>query len=60
MSLLPEGEELRRAIKWIACRLNENADLKLGSLLQEAIFKFNISPRDAEFLVNFYRKKDGQ
>ena len=60
MSLLPEGEELRRAIKWISSRLNEDADQGLASLLQEAIFKFDLSPRDGEFLLNFYRKKTGQ
>lgn len=60
MSLLPEGEELRRAIKWISSRLDEDAGQKLAPLLQEAIFKFDISPKDAEFLLNFYRKKPGQ
>ena len=60
MSLLPEGEELRRAIKWISSRLTEDSDLGLAPLLQEAIFKFDLSPKDAEFLLNFYRKKPGQ
>jgi len=60
MSLLPEGEELRRAIKWISSQLNEDADQGLASLLEKAIFKFDISPKDAEFLLNFYRKKAGQ
>ena len=60
MSLLPEGEELRRAIKWISSRLTEDADQGLAPLLQAAIFKFDISPKDAEFLLNFYRKKPGQ
>jgi len=60
MSLLPEGEELRRAIKWISSQLNEDTDQGLAPLLQKAIFKFDISPKDAEFLLNFYRKKDGQ
>jgi len=60
MSLLPEGEELRRAIKWISSQLNEDADQGLAALLEKAIFKFDISPKDAEFLLNFYRKKAGQ
>lgn len=60
MSLVPEGEELRRAIQWISARLQEDAEQKLAPLLQEAIFKFDISPKDGEFLLNFYRKKTGQ
>jgi len=56
-SLLPEGEDLRRAIKWVSTHLLEDPDQKLSPLVQEAIFKFDISPIDAEFLINFYRKK---
>jgi hypothetical protein len=55
--LLPEGEDLRRAIKWISGNLQENPDQRVQSLVQEAIFKFDISPRDAEFLIGFYRQK---
>jgi len=54
---LPEGEELRRAIKWISGNLQENTVKPAHSLVQEAIFKFDISPRDAEFLIRFYSKK---
>ena len=54
--LLPEGEELRRAVKWISGHLQENPGLSVQPLVQEAIFRFDLSPRDAEFLVGFYRK----
>ena len=53
--LLPEGEELRRAVKWISGNLQENP---CQSLVNEAIFKFDLSPRDAEFLIRFYSKKN--
>jgi len=54
--LLPEGEELHRAIKWISDNLQDNAQQPLQPLVQQAIFKFNLSPKDAEFLIDFYRK----
>jgi hypothetical protein len=54
--LLPEGEDLHRAVKWIASHLQENSATPLNKLVQEAIFKFDLSPRDAEFLIAFYRK----
>ncbi|OHB27257.1 MAG: hypothetical protein A2X79_08465 [Desulfuromonadaceae bacterium GWB2_53_15] len=58
--LLPDGEDLRRAVKWISANLMENPDQRLLPLIQEAIFKFDLSPRDAEFLIGFYtRKNDG-
>ena len=55
--LLPDGEDVRRAVKWIAGNLQENPDQKVMTLVQEAVFKFDLSPRDADFLINFYSKK---
>ena len=55
--LLPEGEDLRRAVKWISGNLQETSAQPVQSLVQQAIFKFDLSPRDAEFLIGFYSKK---
>lgn len=54
--LLPRGEDLRRAIKWISENLKDDPGQPVQSLVQKAIFKFNLSPLDSEFLINFYRK----
>ena len=56
--LLPEGEELRRAVKWISGNLQENPGQPVQSLVHKAIFKFDLSPRDAEFLIGFYGHKN--
>ena len=55
--LLPEGEELRRAVKWISGNLQENPDQPVKPLVHEAIFTFDLSPKDADFLIGFYSKK---
>ncbi len=52
---LPEGEDLRRAVRWISEGLQEHKDKKLFRLVEEAIFRFNLSPKDGEFLINFFR-----
>ncbi len=52
---LPEGEDLRRAVKWISEGLREDPDKKLFRLVEEAIFRFDLSPKDGEFLMNFFR-----
>jgi len=54
---LPQGEELRRAIKWISQRLQEQPELKLWPLINEATTRFDLNPRDAEYLIHFYQKK---
>lgn len=57
--LLPDGEDIRRAVKWISHNLQENPDQPVKPLVQKAIFKFDLSPRDADFLINFYSRKSG-
>lgn len=59
-SILPEGEELRRAIRWISLHLREGAGddpTLLRKLVDEAALRFDLSPRESEFLWEFYRKK---
>lgn len=52
--LLPEGEDLRRAVKWVSAMIQENPGQPVQSFVREAIFRFDLSPRDAEFLIGFY------
>ena len=54
MSILPEGEQLRRAIKWISDRRLDDPNARLLTLIGEAGLKFDLSPKDQEKLVNFY------
>jgi hypothetical protein len=53
-SILPKGEDIRRAVKWISEQLQENPDQAVQQLVNKAILHFNLSPKDAEFLINFY------
>jgi hypothetical protein len=55
--ILPEGEDLRRAIKWISGSLQEGPDKSILQLVQEATFKFDLSPKDADFLIDFFRQR---
>jgi hypothetical protein len=52
--LLPDGEDLRRAVKWISGSLQDNPDQPVQRLVQEAVFKFDLSPKDADFLIMFF------
>jgi hypothetical protein len=56
--VLPKGEDLRRAVKWVSANLLENSDQPVQPLVQEAIFKFDLSPMDADFLIRFYSKRN--
>jgi hypothetical protein len=56
-TIMPEGDEIRNAIKWVSMNLEENADQPMSKLVEKAVFKFDLSPADSEFLMNFFRKK---
>ena len=57
MSILPEGEQLRRAIKWISDKRTENPGARLSKLINEACMKFDLPPKDAECLMRFFAEK---
>ena len=56
-TLMPQGEDIRKAVKWISENLEANPDQSRSKLIDEAVFKFDLSPLEAEFLLNFFRKK---
>lgn len=56
MSIQPEGEELRKAVKWVSEKRKFNSEKSLNELIEEACLKFDLSPIDAEFLARFLTK----
>jgi hypothetical protein len=58
--ILPEGEDLRRAVRWVSGYLQEKPDQPVQPLVQEAIFKFDLSPKDADFLTDFFRHRKAE
>lgn len=55
-TVMPHGEKVRRAVKWISEYLKEDPERPLQKLINEAILQFDLSPGEAEGLVNFYKK----
>ena len=53
-TVMPEGEALRRAIKWISGELQSDAGAPLAKLVAEAALRFDLSPQETEFLSEFY------
>jgi hypothetical protein len=58
MSILPEGEQLRRAVKWISDERIDNPGAGLSALIGQACLKFDLPPKDAEFLAHFFAEQD--
>ena len=55
----PQGENLRKAVKWISEERQYRPDRKYRSIIEEACLKFNLSPMDAEYL-NKLSEKDSE
>jgi hypothetical protein len=51
----PEGEDLRKATRWIAEERKYNPERKLSELIEEACLKFDLSPMDEEFLFRILK-----
>ena len=51
MSILPEGEQLRKAVKWIADERLDNPEASLFKLIEDACLKFDLPPKDEAFLI---------
>ena len=56
-TIIPKGESLKQAIKWISAERLEDETKKLSLLIQKAAFRFNLSPKDEQFLNDFYKEE---
>jgi hypothetical protein len=55
-TIIPEGEAVRRAVKWISGELQEDSNKSIQALVNDAVSHFDLSPKEAEFLTEFYLK----
>ena len=60
MSIQPEGDDLRKAVRWISERRQEDPGKRVSALVEAASIKYNLSPRDEAFLFRFIRQEDGK
>lgn len=57
MNMQPEGEDLRKAVKWISDQRNFDNKKNVKELISDASLKFNLSPKDEAFLSRFFFEK---
>jgi len=51
MSVQPKSENFRKAFKWVAEERKFSPGKEVRALVEEASLKFNLSPKEAEFLI---------
>ena len=48
--LLPEGEKLRKAVKWLSDMVKEHPEKSRKEIILDAEVRFDLSPKECEFL----------
>ena len=54
----PESENVRKAVQWISDKRQYEEGGPLATLVEEASERFNLSPKDEEFLFRFFKGKE--
>ena len=55
MSIMPKGERVRSAVRWISEHLKTDSSRAVIPLVNEAALKFDLTPKESEELIQFYR-----
>ncbi len=55
--IMPEGEDIRKAVRWVSERKLEKKNIPSHVLLEEACIRFDLSPKKADFLRRFLREE---
>lgn len=58
-TILPKGEGVRRAVKWISEQLQSEPASSPIKFLPDAIARFDLSPKEGDELFQFYKQASG-
>jgi len=50
-TIFPSGHHLRNAVKWISEEKKNQKNISSNSIIEKAGVKFNLSPKDVDFLI---------
>ena len=53
-AILPHGEHVRRAVRWISDRRRDGVPLNSLKLVSEASFRFDLSPLEEDWLLHTF------
>ena len=56
-TIMPEGGNIRKAIQWVSKMREEGSKASLASLIEQASVRFNLSPKDGDFLNRFFTEQ---
>lgn len=51
----PEGESLRRAVRWVSGERESQPGRPVSGLVDQAALRFDLAPNEVEYLLRFFR-----
>ena len=57
-TIQPEGEQLRKAVKWVSSERQNDASISTQKLIGDAALQFNLSPMETEYLSRLVSGKE--
>ena len=55
-TIQPDGEMIRKAVKWISEERQTDQSKKHQQMIEEAAIRFNLSPMEVEYLNNLLKE----
>jgi len=55
--ILPQGESLRSALKWLSERRREDPATPRAKLVDEAALRFDLTPMETDFLLQRWKEE---
>ena len=59
-TLQPQGDKLKKAVRWISEKRKQMPDINLVKLVDDVGFQFDLSPKDSQFLLRFVKNNNDQ
>lgn len=56
--VLPQGESIRRALRWLDDRVQDDPRLDRAKLVGEASVRFDLTPLEEDFLLRNWVRKE--
>ena len=57
MVVQPEGSSLKQAVKYIGMMRKEKKDVNLSDLVDKAALRFDLTPKETDFLLRLILEK---
>ena len=58
-TIMPKGERIKQAIKWVSSERLEDEKKAVLLLIEEVAFRFNLTPKEEDFLRAFFQERKG-